>query len=116
MNEEHLWKRLGITPLEIGGEQFWSPAQARGVVHACEAAGIAVIGLEGFFVERGQVQALLEAIADFSSASRANWGSFVRGCSRDAQEVLADWEARYRGTSFMVTLTLLAKDDTYPYH
>lgn len=116
MNEAQFWKGLGITPVEIGSEQFWSLAQAREVLRGCEANGIAIIGLEGFFVERGQVQALLEAIADFSSAAGAEWGSFVRACSRETKDVLAEWESRYGGTPFRVTLTLLTEDDAYPYH
>ena len=109
MSEDEFWNQLAIQPLALGGEKFWSPAQALEVLHECDAKELAVIGLEGFFVERGQVQSILEAIADFSGTAGPDWRAFSRQCNEAAEHLLQKWGSHFHTEtgSFMVAMTAM---------
>jgi hypothetical protein len=61
-----LGRKAGIEIREVGGLQLVALADARAFLEACEAAGVLVLGVEGFRLDSGQVHPDLGAIADFS--------------------------------------------------
>jgi len=61
-----LGRRAVIGIREVGGLQLVAFADARAFLDACVAAGVLVLGIEGFYFENGQVRPDMGAIADFS--------------------------------------------------
>lgn len=61
--------RIGI--LEVSGLQLVALADAQTFLDACVAAGVVVLGIEGFRVDRGRVRADMDAMADFSQVTNS---------------------------------------------
>ena len=64
-----LGRQAGIDVREVGGLQLVALADVRTFLDTCVAAGVLVIGIEGFRLESGQVRPDMGAIADFSQVT-----------------------------------------------
>lgn len=61
-----LGRQAGIGIREVVGLQLVAFADVRAFLDACAAAGVLVLGIEGFYFDSGQVRPDMGAIADFS--------------------------------------------------
>ena len=66
-----LGRRAGIGIREVGGLQLVAFADARAFLDACVAAGMLVLGIEGFYFDNRQVRPDMGAIADFSQMTNS---------------------------------------------
>lgn len=60
----------------------------REIVEAADAAGLAVIGLEGLHFREGSLYPRLDLIADFSSALKGEWEEVLRRGNNGARKWL----------------------------
>ena len=76
-----------------GAEIFVAADIAPDLVDRAEAAGIAILGLEGFLIDEssGAVYPSLARIADFSRTVESDRGQFVSRTCSEARATLADW-------------------------
>lgn len=75
-----LGRQAGIGIREVGGLELVAFADARSFLDACVAAGVLVLGIEGFYLDSGQVRPDIDAIADFSQMTDSE-GSVVEARS-----------------------------------
>lgn len=62
-------RQAGIDIREVGGLQLVALADVRAFLEACLAAGVLILGIEGFRLDNGgQIRPDMGAIADFSQA------------------------------------------------
>jgi hypothetical protein len=65
-------------------ELYLDAQHALDFVRTCDANAIAVIGIEGFTLSGGKIIPRLDMIADFSSATAADWPTYQAMCNRAA--------------------------------
>lgn len=66
-----LGRQAGIDIREVGGLQLVALADAWAFLDACVAAGVLVLGIEGFYFDNDQVRPDMGAIADFSQMANS---------------------------------------------
>lgn len=106
--EEELLRRFGARGLVDGGLLYLPPAAALDFVRECEAAGLAVTGVEGFEPMRDGVRALLDVNADFSTTRAGDWAGFRRRCNAAAVAFLSGLPPR---PGLLVNLTTLTREE-----
>ncbi len=79
-----LGRRAGVAIRVRGGLELVAFADSQAFLAACEAAGVLVLGVEGFHLEGDHVRPDMGAIADFSQ---------VRDCKASVLEARAFIEA-----------------------
>jgi hypothetical protein len=71
-----------------GRDDYFPPDVATDIIDACDAADVAVIGIEGFEIRAGMIRPRLDLIADFSALSDAPWRTFRSQCNAEARGFL----------------------------
>ena len=66
-----LARRAGIGIREVGGLELVAFADTRFFLDACVAAGVLVLGIDGFYFDNGHVSPDMGAIADFSQMTNS---------------------------------------------
>jgi hypothetical protein len=92
----------------LGGELYLRPADARDLIAASEAAGLAVVGVEGVTWEPDGVRPRTDLIADFSMHDAPTWSEYRLACNAETRAFVA---ALPLEADLRVTMAILSEED-----
>ena len=67
-----------------GGLVYFKPPMMEAVVRMCNGRDVAVVGLEGLYIDGIYILPLKEATLSVRKEPQPDWGAFVRRCNDDA--------------------------------
>jgi hypothetical protein len=76
LSEKEIYAKFQEVGISRGGELYLQPRHALDFIRACQENNIAVIGIEGFIYENGQLAPQLDMIADYSSGNETSWNDY----------------------------------------
>lgn len=89
--EELLYIKYKDSIYEAGGEIFIPLVLAKKFVDDCKFHKLAIVGIEGFSIDKSGIKPLLDYIADYSEVeSSEGWEKKVEECHNLSNQFIAD--------------------------
>ena len=108
LSEERLFEQYHQRGIVQNGELYLRAATAFDFVAQCEENDLAIIGIEGFTVENGEIRPRLDLIGDFSLIETFDWRQYRDACIRFAKRFicgLPTWDG------IVLTFVLLSQEE-----
>ncbi|MCZ8049795.1 MAG: hypothetical protein GPI90_20905 [Microcystis aeruginosa K13-05] len=88
LKEQQLFDLYSSYGFTQGGELYLPISHSLKFLQDCQQNELAIIGIEGFIYEEGEISPQLDLIADFSSISASDWQNYQNICNSAAKNFL----------------------------
>ena len=82
--EDEILAAFHSQAIKRGGSVYFKPAVMEAIVRMCDERDVAVVSLEGLYIDGIYILPLKEATLSVRKEPQPDWGAFVRRCNEKA--------------------------------